>query len=112
MPGMWIGILIRFLTQESSIWMYQADHAVKHGNMKAGPNPALRILYYRLVALLALPLRIVFVEDGPERLEVKRDTHVLTRGHPLTPQFRELVRQFGYHCHVVYALPLCNVYRD
>jgi hypothetical protein len=36
----------------------------------------------------------------------------LTCGHPLTPQFRELVRQFGYHCHVVYALPLCNVYRD
>ncbi|KAJ7737403.1 PIN domain-like protein [Mycena olivaceomarginata] len=85
---------------DASIWMYQADRAVKHGNMKAGPNPALRILYYRLVALLALPLRIVFVEDGPERLEVKRDTHVLTRGHPLTPQFRELVRQFGYHCHV------------
>ncbi|KAJ7872770.1 PIN domain-like protein [Mycena olivaceomarginata] len=71
---------------DASIWMYQADRAVKHGNMKAGPNPALRILYYRLVALLALPLRIVFVEDGPERLEVKRDTH--------------LVRQFGYHCHV------------
>ncbi|KAJ7847621.1 hypothetical protein B0H14DRAFT_2769783 [Mycena olivaceomarginata] len=40
---------------DASIWMYQADHAVKHGNMKAGPNPVLRILYYRLVALLALP---------------------------------------------------------
>ncbi|KAJ7887676.1 PIN domain-like protein, partial [Mycena olivaceomarginata] len=63
-------------------------------------TPALRILYYRLVALLALPLRIVLSKIGPERLEVKRDTHVLTRGHPLTPQFRELVRQFGYHCHV------------
>ncbi|KAJ6601714.1 PIN domain-like protein, partial [Mycena vulgaris] len=65
---------------------------------KAGPNPQLRVLYYRLVGLLTLPLRVVFVFDGPDRPEFKRDIRVLTHSHWLTQQFCELVRQFGYHC--------------
>jgi Holliday junction resolvase YEN1 len=81
--------------------MYQADRAVNYGNAKAGPNPQLRVLYYRLVGLLTLPLRVVFVFDGPDRPKFKRDTRVLTHGHWLTEQFCELVGQFGYHCHKV-----------
>ncbi|KAJ7784009.1 PIN domain-like protein [Mycena olivaceomarginata] len=84
---------------DASIWMYQADRAINYGNAKAGPNPQLRVLYYRLVGLLTLPLRVVFVFDGPDRPKFKRDTRVLTHGHWLTAQFCELVGQFGYHCH-------------
>ncbi|KAJ7798867.1 PIN domain-like protein [Mycena olivaceomarginata] len=88
---------------DASIWMYQVAEALNYGNTRAGPNPHLRVLYYRLVTLLQLPLRIVFVFDGPARPEFKRGTRVLTHGHWLTPQFRELIHHFGYHCHTAPA---------
>ncbi|KAF7369882.1 hypothetical protein MSAN_00617500 [Mycena sanguinolenta] len=84
---------------DASIWMYQAERALNYGNTQAGPNPELRILYNRLASLLELPLRIVFVFDGPMRPDVKRGTRVLTHGHPLTAQFQELISHFGYHSH-------------
>ncbi|KAJ6482431.1 PIN domain-like protein [Mycena sanguinolenta] len=84
---------------DASIWMYQAERALNYGNTQAGPNAQLRILYYRLVHLLQLPVRIVFAFDGPERAEFKRGTRVLTHGHPLTAPFQELIAHFGYHSH-------------
>ncbi|KAJ7082704.1 PIN domain-like protein, partial [Mycena belliarum] len=88
---------------DASIWMYQADGAITHRNARAGPNPQLRVLFYRLATLLQLPLRAVFVFDGPGRPQFKRNTRVVTRGNRLTTEFRELIGQFGYHSHMAPA---------
>ncbi|KAF8209790.1 PIN domain-like protein [Mycena galopus ATCC 62051] len=45
---------------DASIWMYQASHAITFSNAQPGPNPQLRLLFYRTAALLALPIRAVF----------------------------------------------------
>ncbi|KAJ7331066.1 PIN domain-like protein [Mycena albidolilacea] len=76
---------------DASIWMYQASNAIKFSNAQPGPNPQLRLLFYRTAALPALPARSVFVFDGPHRPEFKRGTRVLTHGHWLTSAFRELI---------------------
>ncbi|KAJ7847636.1 PIN domain-like protein [Mycena olivaceomarginata] len=88
---------------DASIWMYQASNAIIFSNAQPGPNPQLRLLFYRTAALLALPIRAVFVFDGPHRPEFKRGTRVLTHGHWLTSAFRELIREFGYHSHTAPA---------
>ncbi|KAJ7826599.1 PIN domain-like protein [Mycena olivaceomarginata] len=88
---------------DASIWMYQASNAIIFSNAQPGPNPQLRLLFYRTAALLALPARAVFVFDGPHRPEFKRGTRVLTNGHWLTSAFRELIREFGYHSHTAPA---------
>ncbi|KAJ7901209.1 PIN domain-like protein [Mycena olivaceomarginata] len=79
--------------------MYQADRALTYGNTIQGPNPQLRILFYRIAYLLTFPIRVVFVFDGPARPEIKRGTNVLARGHPLTSPFQKLIEVFGYHWH-------------
>ncbi|KAK7008401.1 PIN domain-like protein [Favolaschia claudopus] len=84
---------------DASIWMYQATKALHYGTAQRGPNPVLRILYNKLVALLQLPVQFRIVFDGPERFDFKRGTRVLTRGHPLTRPFQELAGYFGYPCH-------------
>ncbi|KAJ7892126.1 hypothetical protein B0H14DRAFT_3691496 [Mycena olivaceomarginata] len=85
--------------EPGSIWMYQADRALTYGNTIQGPNPQLRILFYRIAYLLTFPIRVVFVFDGPARPEIKRGTNVLARGHPLTSPFQKLIEVFGYHWH-------------
>ncbi|KAJ7765925.1 PIN domain-like protein, partial [Mycena maculata] len=82
-----------------SIWMYSADRAINNTNARAGPNPSLRVLFYKLAGLLQLPIRIVFVFDGPNRPEYKHNTRVITHGHLLTASFQQLIREFGYHWH-------------
>ncbi|KAJ7664879.1 PIN domain-like protein [Mycena rosella] len=88
---------------DASIWMYQVDRAITYTNARAGPNPQLRALFYRLAALLELPIRVVFVFDGPARPIIKRNTRVNTNGHWLTAQFQALIRDFGYHSHTAPA---------
>ncbi|KAJ7664883.1 PIN domain-like protein [Mycena rosella] len=90
-------------TDAISIWMYQVDRAITYTNARAGPNPQLRALFYRLAALLELPIRVVFVFDGPARPIIKRNTRVNTNGHWLTAQFQALIRDFGYHSHTAPA---------
>ncbi|KAJ6592000.1 hypothetical protein B0H10DRAFT_2197387 [Mycena sp. CBHHK59/15] len=57
---------------EASIWMYQAERALNFKNTAAAPNPHLHILFYKLVALLELPIRVVFVFDGVGQPDIKR----------------------------------------
>ncbi|KAJ7439712.1 PIN domain-like protein, partial [Mycena galericulata] len=83
---------------DASIWMYQAERAARHRHVvQAGANPAVRILFYKLAYLLSLPLRVVFVFDGPERPELKRGARVLAKDHHLNIPFQELILAFGYH---------------
>ncbi|KAK7034797.1 PIN domain-like protein, partial [Favolaschia claudopus] len=91
---------------DASIWMYQVTTVLNYRNTRRGPNPAMQIIYHRLVALLhrrTLLLHtaavIVFVFDGPERRAIKRGTRVNLKGHPLTAMFCELIRCFGFHVH-------------
>ncbi|KAJ7804654.1 PIN domain-like protein [Mycena olivaceomarginata] len=88
---------------DASIWMYQASNAIIFSNAQTGSQPAAAAPFYRTAALLALPIRAVFVFDGPHRPEFKRGTRVLTHGHWLTSAFRELIREFGYHSHTAPA---------
>ncbi|KAJ7490771.1 PIN domain-like protein [Mycena latifolia] len=88
---------------DASIWMYQVDRAITYSNAQAGPNPQLRALFYRLATLLQLPIRVIFVFDGPARPQFKRNTRVVTDGHRLTTQFRELIQDFGYHSYTAPA---------
>ncbi|KAK6987782.1 PIN domain-like protein, partial [Favolaschia claudopus] len=82
-----------------SIWMYQVTTALNYRYTRRGPNPAMQIIYHRLVALLHTAAVIVFVFDGPERRTIKRGTRVNLKGHPLTAMFCELIRCFGFHVH-------------
>ncbi|KAK7013480.1 hypothetical protein R3P38DRAFT_3206810 [Favolaschia claudopus] len=37
---------------DASIWMYQVTTVLNYRNTRRGPNPAMQIIYHRLVALL------------------------------------------------------------
>lgn len=86
--------------------MNQAQTAItygKHGpGTGLGENPALRILFYRLCRLLALPIIPVFVFDGAERPRIKRGTQVQSeRPHGLKTGFTALLEAFGFFCYTV-----------
>ncbi|RPD70264.1 PIN domain-like protein, partial [Lentinus tigrinus ALCF2SS1-7] len=63
---------------------------------QAGQNPELRTLFFRLAHLFAKPVAVVFVEDGPDRPDMKRGVHVRKKQHWLTKGMRALVEGFGF----------------
>src|SRR5438034_7725968 len=56
-----------------SIWLFQVQAG------RGGVNPDLRVLFYRLVRLVALPIHPIFVFDGPHRPPYKRGKAVAGR---------------------------------
>ena len=50
-----------------SVWLRQCCAPFQRAHAQAGQNPELRTLYYRSVDLLARPVAVVFVVDGPDR---------------------------------------------
>ena len=88
-----------------SIWMNEAQTAisVKPGQgTRAGENPAIRILFYRLCRLLTLPIIPIFVFDGPDRPKVKRGVNVKTgKSHWLSLPFKKFIEVFGYLWYMV-----------
>lgn len=72
-----------------SAWLYHARQSVE------GSNPVLRLIFFRLTRLLSLPLRAVFVFDGPERPRSKRGRNVGGGKHPLTGPLREMITACG-----------------
>ncbi len=80
----------------SSIWLRQCCAPFQRAHAQAGPNPELRTFYYRLVNLLARPVAVVFVADGPGRPTIKRGTHIVTKQHWLTAGAKDLVDAFGF----------------
>ncbi|KAJ7211570.1 hypothetical protein GGX14DRAFT_393895 [Mycena pura] len=86
---------------DARVWMYQAEHAIRNGNAQPGPNPHLRVLFYKLNGLLELPVRVSFVFDGPARPQFQaRHSRAHPRPHRLTAQFLQLIHGFGYHSHM------------
>jgi hypothetical protein len=67
----------------------------------AGQNPELRTLFYRLAAILAIPVHAVFIFDGPEWPQVKQGKQVRGKSHWLTRRFRDLLNAFGFQWHDV-----------
>lgn len=67
----------------------------------AGQNPELRTLFYRLAAILAMPLHAIFVFDGPKRPRMKRGKQVRGKSHWLTRRFCDLLDAFGFRWHDV-----------
>ncbi|CAO1622697.1 unnamed protein product [Jaminaea pallidilutea] len=72
-----------------SAWLFHARLSVE------GSNPLLRLIFFRLVRLLSLPLRAVFVFDGPLRPKIKRGRTVGGKKHPLTGPLMEMIKACG-----------------
>ncbi|GJE95923.1 PIN-like domain-containing protein [Phanerochaete sordida] len=76
---------------DASIWYQHAEHSTK-----AGANPELRLLFFRLARLAKLPWLVLFVFDGRERPNVKRGSKMGKSGsHNLTQGFKEMIECFG-----------------
>ncbi|KAL2018788.1 hypothetical protein VTK56DRAFT_416 [Thermocarpiscus australiensis] len=85
------------LAIDFSIWQFQVQAA------KGGANPAIRTLFYRLVRLLGLAIRPIFVFDGPNKPAFKRNKRSSGRGGGgdavATAMARRLIRLFGFATH-------------
>ena len=71
---------------------------------RAGENPAVRVIFYRLCRLLTLPIIPVFVFDGPDRPKVKRGINVTGRtgkSHWLSSLFKKFIEVFGFFWYTV-----------
>ncbi|EPS40615.1 hypothetical protein H072_5504 [Dactylellina haptotyla CBS 200.50] len=79
-----------------AIWSFQSQ-AVQGRN--AGSNASLRVLYYRLCTLLQLNIHAVFVFDGKNRPDFKRNKTInKNEGYHLA-LIRRLIIAFGFPIH-------------
>ncbi|KAI0040641.1 hypothetical protein FA95DRAFT_1599352 [Auriscalpium vulgare] len=63
---------------------------------KGGENPELRMLFFRVRALAAMPLLPLFVFDGRERPKMKRGSKMGKSGsHTLTAGLKRMIELFG-----------------
>ncbi|KAL8696458.1 MAG: hypothetical protein Q9201_007646 [Fulgogasparrea decipioides] len=79
---------------DASIWQFQTQAG------KGGSNPAVRTLYYRLLRLLSLSIRPLFIFDGPNKPLFKRNVKITPYGASL-PNFitKQLLQLFGFPYH-------------
>lgn len=77
-----------------SIWNFQVQSG------RGGTNPALRTLYYRLLKLLLLGIKPLFVFDGPNKPPFKRNKKTGFHGASL-PNYlaKQLLKLFGFPFH-------------
>lgn len=77
-----------------SIWNFQIQSG------RGGTNPALRTLYYRLLKLLLLGIKPLFVFDGPNKPPFKRNKKTGFHGASL-PNYlaKQLLKFFGFPFH-------------
>lgn len=82
------------LAIDASIWQFQTQAG------KGGSNPALRTLYYRLLRLLSLFIKPLFVFDGLNKPPFKRNLKTGSHG-ALLPNFitKQLLQLFGFPYH-------------
>lgn len=80
---------------DASIWHFQTQFGGQGGS-----NPALRTLYYRLIRLLSLSIKPLFVFDGPNKPPFKRNVKTGNLGAQL-PNFvaKHLLDLFGFPYH-------------
>jgi Holliday junction resolvase YEN1 len=74
-----------------SIWNFQVQAG------KEGANPVIRTFYYRLCRLFSLPVRALFVFDGPHKPPFKRNERKgLMPDTADTRMIKSLIRAFGF----------------
>jgi Holliday junction resolvase YEN1 len=78
-----------------SSWLFHAQKSI------GGYNPQLRLLFYRLCRLLAVPdVHPVFVFDGPQRPKEKRGKVVQKyRENSFVKDLKDLITAFGFVVH-------------
>lgn len=110
----WIGCQVRGLLTSlsqgaqiyASLLLNRAQWAAYHQpgnglNSQAGENLPLKILFWQICRLLALPVTPIYVFDGCERPTLKRGRSVSVTPHALTHAFQELLRSAGFHFYTV-----------
>ncbi|KAG8894935.1 hypothetical protein FRB99_000891, partial [Tulasnella sp. 403] len=76
---------------DASLWFY---HALSG---REGENHELRLIFFRLARILALPCLVLFVFDGPQRPAHKRGKDInTTKAHWLESGMMKLVDAFGF----------------
>lgn len=92
----------RQMTRPNSVWLRESGAIFNYPTWsQAGRNPKLKVIYWRLVHLLTLPVIPIFVLDGPSRNRIKRNKTVAVKNHWLTDDLIHLVSAFGFHVHEV-----------
>ena len=82
------------LAIDISIWNFQTQSG------KGGQNPVLRTLYYRLLRLLSLAIRPLFVFDGSNKPPFKRNKKTGYNAASLPDYLtKQLLKQFGFPFH-------------
>ncbi|KAJ7020063.1 PIN domain-like protein, partial [Mycena alexandri] len=81
-----------------SLWLTQCQAAFyKPRHAQAGRNPELRALLYKVALLNQAGVIAIFVKDGPNRPNVKRNKHVRAQPHWLVAEFTEIIELFGFY---------------
>lgn len=84
-----------------SLWLF-AVQAVFHVNhARAGPEPELRTLFFKLALLASLPIIPIFLFDGPQRPSVKRGRKVIRNGNWLEKRVKDFIEAHGLSWHTV-----------
>ncbi|KAL0957015.1 hypothetical protein HGRIS_003116 [Hohenbuehelia grisea] len=91
-----VGARVLVLGVDASIWFYQCQSMFVANRARAGENPALRTMFYRLCRLLKAPVLPVFVFDGTGPAEVKRNRKVGKAEHWLLHKLKKLLRSFAF----------------
>ncbi|KAF8833369.1 PIN domain-like protein, partial [Paxillus ammoniavirescens] len=90
------GLKLLTIGVDASTWMHSVCAVFHYNHAGAGPNPKLHTLFYRLAALLAMPVHAFFVFDGHRRPSTKRGKQTGGKSHWLSNGFQELLDAFGF----------------
>ncbi|KAF9230510.1 PIN domain-like protein [Melanogaster broomeanus] len=90
------GLKLLTVGVDVSTWMHSVCPVSQFNHAGAGPNPELCALFIRLAAVLAMPMHVFFVFDGPGRPPTKRGKHTGGKSHWLSHAFQELLDAFGF----------------
>ncbi|KIJ05098.1 hypothetical protein PAXINDRAFT_122459, partial [Paxillus involutus ATCC 200175] len=90
------GLKLLTIGVDASTWMHSVCSVFRYNHAGSGPSPELRTLFYRLAAVLAMPVHAFFVFDGHGRPSVKRGKRTNGKPHWLSRGFQELLDAFGF----------------
>ena len=92
-------------SRHNSIWLNQAQASSqtmgRGPGTRAGKNPALCILFFRLCSLLLLSVKLIFVFNGESRPSIKHGKSVRSgTQHWMAAYLERMINAFGF-CHYI-----------
>src|SRR5258708_30249578 len=72
------------------MWFFDAKSS------REGENPELRLVFFRLARLLALPILPLFVFDGKQRPSWKRNKEISRKPHWMVQGCKDMILAFGF----------------